>query len=75
MPTGILPPYASWHDLRLLVAEDIRVTGIQDGHGGATEELTASGAQLDLWRVKSKHAIGYPPKSVTRLLLWVDQET
>jgi hypothetical protein len=35
--------------LSLLVAEDIRVTSIQDGEGGASEELSAGGAQLDLY--------------------------
>lgn len=35
-------------NLSLLVAQDVGVTGIEDGHGGATEELTASGAQLNL---------------------------
>jgi hypothetical protein len=34
---------------RLLGAsEDVGVTGIQDGHSRATEELTAGGTQLDL---------------------------
>lgn len=28
--------------------EDVRVTGIEDGHGGATEQLTAGGTKLDL---------------------------
>lgn len=34
--------------LSLLVAEDVGVTGIQDGHGAAAEELTAGGTELDL---------------------------
>jgi hypothetical protein len=34
--------------LSLLVAEDIGVTSVEDGHGGATEELTASGTELNL---------------------------
>lgn len=29
--------------------EDVGVTGVDDGHGGATEELTASGTKLDLY--------------------------
>lgn len=36
--------------LSLLVAEDIRVTGIDDGQGGAAEELTAGGTELNLRR-------------------------
>lgn len=38
--------------LSLLVAEDIGVTSIEDGHGGATEELTAGGTELNLWEGK-----------------------
>ena len=30
--------------------QDVRVTGIEDSHGGATEELTAGGTELDLFR-------------------------
>jgi hypothetical protein len=33
-----------------LTAEDVGVTGIEDSHGGAAEELTASSAELDLNR-------------------------
>jgi hypothetical protein len=40
--------------LSLLVAEDIRVTGIQDGEGGASEELSAGSAELDLYYEKCK---------------------
>lgn len=35
--------------LSLLVAEDIRVTSIQDGEGGAAEELSAGSAELNLF--------------------------
>lgn len=35
--------------LSLLVAEDIRVTSIQDGQGGAAEELSAGSAELNLY--------------------------
>ena len=28
--------------------KDVGVTGIQDGHGGATEQLTTCGTKLDL---------------------------
>lgn len=34
--------------LSLLVAEDIRVTSIQDGKGGAAEELSAGSAELNV---------------------------
>jgi len=34
--------------LSLLVGKDIRVTSIEDGHGGAAEELAAGGTKLDL---------------------------
>lgn len=30
--------------------QDVRVTGIEDGHGGAAEELTAGGTELNLCR-------------------------
>ena len=46
MPTGIP---VSPLDLSL-VAENVAVTSIQDGHGGATEELAAGGAELNLLR-------------------------
>ena len=36
-----------------LTAEDVGVTGIEDSHGGASEELTASGTELNLNEVKS----------------------
>jgi hypothetical protein len=36
-----------WH-LGLLVAEDIRVTSVDDGQGRAAEELTAGGTELNL---------------------------
>ena len=32
----------------LLTGQDVGVTGIQDGHGGAAEELTAGGTELNL---------------------------
>jgi hypothetical protein len=34
--------------LSLLVAEDVGVTSVEDSHGGASEELTAGGTELDL---------------------------
>lgn len=34
--------------LSLLVGEDIGVTSVEDGHGGATVELTAGGTELNL---------------------------
>lgn len=40
---------SSPHRNHLLGAgEDVRVTSVEDGHGGATEELTAGGTELDL---------------------------
>lgn len=35
-------------DLSLLVAEDVGVTSVEDGHGRAVEELSASNTQLNL---------------------------
>ena len=40
--------------LVLLVAEDIRVTGVEDGHGGAAEELATGGAKLNLYKEMCK---------------------
>lgn len=34
--------------LSSLVAKDIGVTSVEDGHGGAAEELTAGSAELNL---------------------------
>lgn len=34
--------------LRLLVAEDVRVTGVEDGHGGSPEGLTTGGTEINL---------------------------
>lgn len=33
-----------------VLGQDVGVTGIEDGHGGAAEELTAGGTELDLCR-------------------------
>jgi hypothetical protein len=35
--------------LSSLGRQDVGVTGVDDGHGGATEELTAGGTKLDLY--------------------------
>ena len=35
----------------LLTAENVRVTGVEDSHGGATVELSAGSAQLNLQHV------------------------
>jgi hypothetical protein len=44
------PPLRITKSAHLLGAsEDIGVTGIEDGHGGATEQLTAGGTKLNLW--------------------------
>ena len=53
-----------------LVAEDIRVTGIQDGHGGATEELSEGSAQLNLRKGKKSVSLRTLQSLFTRLLLW-----
>lgn len=34
--------------LSLLIGEDIRVTGVENGHGAAAEELTTGGTELNL---------------------------
>jgi hypothetical protein len=47
--------------IHLLAAEDVGVTSIQDGHGAAAEELTASGTELNLYGYMSAIVI-YPPK-------------
>lgn len=36
--------------LRLLIGEDVRVTSIEDGHGGRPERLTAGVAEVNLSR-------------------------
>lgn len=38
-------------------AQDVGVTGIEDGHGRAAEELTASSAELNLQITKSQSQI------------------
>lgn len=48
-----------------LTAEDVGVTGIQDSHGGAAEELTAGSTQLNLngWAKKVSATVrlsGFP---------------
>jgi hypothetical protein len=42
--------FSSTRTLRLCDggSEDVGVTGIDDGHGGATEELTGGGTELNL---------------------------
>ena len=40
------------------------LTGIEDGHGGAAEELTASGTELDLY---TDTLVDSPPKSCSDL--------
>lgn len=43
------PPLHTSRTANLLGAsEDVRVTGIENGHGGATEQLSAGGTKLDL---------------------------
>lgn len=40
------------HHTLLGAAQDVRVTSVQDDHGGAAEQLTASGTELNLLRLK-----------------------
>jgi hypothetical protein len=49
-----------------LAAKDVGVTGIEDGHGRAAEELSAGGTQLNLYGEDSCKPKGnrYPPKSI-----------
>lgn len=47
-PKRHIMPSAS--SLCLLVAQDVRVASVQDGKGGATEELSAGSAKLNLSR-------------------------
>jgi hypothetical protein len=42
------------------VQHKVKLTSIEDGHGGAAEELTASGTELNLYR---QYVSGSPPKS------------
>lgn len=58
---------ASASSLRLLVAQDIGITSIQDGKGGASEELSARSAELDL---SGRVSLSEPSKVYKRLLLW-----
>jgi hypothetical protein len=53
-------PNAGLARLRGAGGEDITVTGIEDSHGRATEELTASGTELNLYG--SSQPVCYPPK-------------
>jgi hypothetical protein len=39
---------------------EVKLTSIEDGHGGAAEEFTASGTELNLYR---QYVSGSPPKS------------
>ena len=48
-----------------LGGEDVGVTGVDDGHGGATEELTAGGTELDLYYGKRFKSVKVdPPKTL-----------
>lgn len=49
------------HHTLLGAAQDVRVTSVQDGHGGAAEQLTASGTKLNL-HIKKSAIVVYPPK-------------
>lgn len=47
--------------------EDVGVTGIDDGHGGASEELTTCGSKLDLLMAKSVCASSKAPPAAFSL--------
>jgi hypothetical protein len=46
--TLVIPIKRSSNQLLSLLAEDVRVTSVEDGHGGASEKLSASSTELDL---------------------------
>lgn len=48
------PVIARFGRLSLLVSQDIRVTGVEDGEGRASVELADSGAELNLKGEKSQ---------------------
>jgi len=54
---------------RLLVAQDIAVAAIENGHRRAPEELAAGGSEFDLDGERVSKGTN-PPKSVDRLLRW-----
>ena len=51
--------------LSSLGRQDVGVTGVKDGHGGATEELTASGTKLDLYYGKNSSQPNVEPSKVS----------
>lgn len=61
--------------LRRLLAQDVGVTGVKDGHGGAAEELTAGGAELNLQRGKTEKVSSkmLPSRENMSLLRWVEE--
>jgi hypothetical protein len=63
------PSFVLDHNPRRLSVggEDVRVTLVEDSHGGAAEELSTSGSKLDLFIIES--ACKLPPKQTAMLLL------
>lgn len=66
-PVCVLFSTSSQLHLSSAGGENVAVTGVEDGHGGAAEELTASGAKLDCGA--NKLASVFPPKSDWGLFL------
>lgn len=56
------PSRRSSTTLGSLLAEDVGVTSVEDGHGGAAEELSAGSTQLDLSEVKRLANCVNPPE-------------
>lgn len=49
MPT-VISVFFCFDRLSLLVGQDVGITGIENSHGSAAEELTAGSAEFDLER-------------------------
>lgn len=63
------PSRSSSNTLGSLLAEDVGVTSVEDGHGGASEELSAGSTQLDLSGEVSQMCS--PSRENRSLLRWV----
>lgn len=74
-PDNINQQQLSWARLQSLLAEDVGVTSVEDGHGGAAEELTASGTELDLLQRKRNEVSStvLPSRENRSLLLGVEE--
>lgn len=59
-----------------LLTQDIGVTSVEDGHGGAAEELTAGGTKLNLFGGKKSPKVSsklVPSRKNRSLLRWVGE--